>query len=451
MKKKNYNAIVLIIILGMASCGKYLEMKPDDKLSVPGKLDELQGLLDNYPVLNQVNGGTGEASADNYYLTDADWNALTQEYQQRLYTWEKDFLFPQGSTNEWSVNYRAIYYANSVLKHLGEISDPDESKRAFIEGQAYFYRGQYHMRTAFLWAPAYIEEEAANLPGIPLKLSDDFNEPTNRASLGETYQQIVSDLMIAANRLPINSGHPARPSKAAAFGLLARTYLSMRKYGEAGAYADSCLRLHNQLMDFNELNPNENFPIKQFNKEVIHWNRILAPSMLANNRARISNDLLALYDENDLRKVIFFRRDDSGDTFFKGYYEGLAAPFGGVATDEILLIRAECLARNGNLDNALADLNFLLKNRYKSDRFTPYASNRIELVTAKILEERRKELVMRDLRWMDLRRLNLEGAGITLERNVGNRKYTLLANDLRYTLPIPEDIIAMTGIPQNPR
>jgi hypothetical protein len=450
MKSKLYSLISLAIFLVISSCDKYLDVKPDDKLSVPQSLDELQGLLDNYPVLNQVSGGAGEACADNYYLTSDDWRALTLENQQRIYTWEKDFLFPQGSTNEWSVNYRAIYYANSVLKHLDEAGDADRQRRNFIEGQAYFYRGQYHLRTALLWAPAY-EDGRINEPwGIPLKLSDNFNEETKRSMLGETYTQILSDLKLAGALLPTDSGHPARPSKAAAFGLLARTYLSMRKYQEAAAYADSSLQLHSGLMDFNELDSTENFPIKQLNREVIHWNRILPPSMLADTRARIPDALYQLYDEDDLRKSIFFRKDKDGSTFFKGYYEGLPAPFGGVASDEVLLMRAECKVRLGEAEGALIDLNTLLMARYKKGKFHGYEIGKVDDLLKIILIERRKQLLMRDLRWMDLKRLNLEGANITLQRSIDGKQFLLPPKDLRYVLPIPEDIVMMTGIAQNP-
>ena len=70
---------------------------------------------------------------------------------------------------------------------------------------------------------------------------------------------------------------------------------------------------------------------------------------------------------------------------------------------------------------------------------------------ALILLERRKELLMRGLRWMDLKRLNMEGAAITLTRTVNGQVYTLPPNDLRYALPIPEDVIAISGMQQNPR
>lgn len=58
---------------------------------------------------------------------------------------------------------------------------------------------------------------------------------------------------------------------------------------------------------------------------------------------------------------------------------------------------------------------------------------------------------MRGLRWMDLKRLNKDSANIILTRQVNGQTYTLQPNDLRYALPLPEDIIQITGMQQNPR
>jgi hypothetical protein len=68
-----------------------------------------------------------------------------------------------------------------------------------------------------------------------------------------------------------------------------------------------------------------------------------------------------------------------------------------------------------------------------------------------ILIERRKELLMRGLRWMDIKRLNKEDAGIVMKRTINGQTYTLLPNDLRYSFPIPEDVISLSGMQQNPR
>ena len=170
----------------------------------------------------------------------------------------------------------------------------------------------------------------------------------------------------------------------------------------------------------------------------------------------IEQTLYNSYDQNDLRKQIFFRVDLAGITF-KGTYGNTATDlFIGVATDEMYLIRAEGYARSGNLSAAMKDLNDLLRTRYAKnpDGTTKYvdqtAVNEVDALT-KIFTERKKQLILRNVRWTDLRRLNQDPRfAITLTRTIGGHLYTLEPNSYRYTFPFPIEIIRASGMKQNP-
>jgi hypothetical protein len=100
---------------------------------------------------------------------------------------------------------------------------------------------------------------------------------------------------------------------------------------------------------------------------------------------------------------------------------------------------------------ALSDLNTLLVKRWTNGNFTPFTASSALEAQDTILEERRKELAFRGLRWTDLRRLNKEGANITLTRLLFGQTYHLSPNSPYYVLPIPPDVIALSGIQQNQR
>lgn len=85
-----------------------------------------------------------------------------------------------------------------------------------------------------------------------------------------------------------------------------------------------------------------------------------------------------------------------------------------------------------------------------SGTFIPFSANSRKEAIELILNERRKELIFRNLRWMDLKRLNKEGANITVTRILDNVKHTLIPNDNRYALPLPPDVINLSGMQQNP-
>ena len=126
-------------------------------------------------------------------------------------------------------------------------------------------------------------------------------------------------------------------------------------------------------------------------------------------------------------------------------------PFGGIATDEIYLIRSESLIRTGKIREGVSVLNTLLSSRYKAGEFVPVTAENYENALAVVLAERRKELVFRGFRWEDVRRLNTEGFNIIMTRVINNTLYALLPNDLRYAFPIPNSELSTSGIQQNPR
>jgi len=248
--------------------------------------------------------------------------------------------------------------------------------------------------------------------------------------------------------IPLNK---VRPSKPAAYGFLSRIYLSMREYNKAEQYADSCLQLFSKLMDYNALNPDDAYPFASLNNETIYY-AVSGPLLIyPYYYAKIDTLLYMQYDSNDLRKAIFFTDDGTGYQTFKGSYAAYDGLFSGIATDEILLNKAECEARQGQTSSAMSILNELLTKRYKTGAFIPLSAQNASDAIQIILKERRKELVMRFTRWMDIKRLNKEGGGIVLQRYIKGRIITLPPNDPRYALALPEDVVSISGMKQNRR
>lgn len=455
--KRIYNKFFLAITatIILSGCEKFLEEKSDKRLSISSTVKDYQALLDNYGLLNTNFCSSGEISADNFYLTEADFNGLRNESDKRLYTWQPDYVSLDVSTggNEWNNTYKAIYICNSVLEGLekDKLTTPDAAN---VKGQALVFRAARLLDGVQIWAPAYNEQTATTDLGMVLRLDPDLNLPSIRSSVKETYDQILKDLNEAVSLLPISQPTQVRPSKVAALGLLARTYLFMGDYAKATEYGENALASYNQLIDFNTLNPNINYPVTAINnvgKETILLNSIYFAAPLSNSIAKISADLYDLYEDNDLRKQIFFRKNADNSYTFKGSLSGGSANLSGITTGELYLILAECNARLNRIDEAANNLNTLLIKRWKSGEFVPFAFSNKETALNLILTERRKELVMRSLRWADIKRLNRDGANITLTRIVGSANHTLMPNDLRYAIAIPEDIIEIAKIPQNPR
>jgi len=443
---------LLIIILTITSCQKYLDAKPDAKLSTPSQLKDLQALLDNYNQMNsQFPGGTGIFS-DNYYLTDEDWASIYSEDQRNYYIWQKD----DNNRGDWEVPYSSVYTSNLVLETLQSISIESSEKTLSenIKGAAFFFRGSYFYSIAQLFAKGYNSSTAATDLGIPLRLSTDLTKKAVRATIKDTYAQIITDFKESVQLLPVTSSIKSKPSKAAAYGAIARTYLAMEDYVNAGAYADSCLSLYNTLMDYNSLDSNSQNPILRFNPEVIFQAVSLSVDPLQPSICKIDSDLYRSYNLDDLRKVIYFSANGDGSYSFKGDYDGGTDNYGhlftGIVTDEQYLIKAECDARLGNTESALKYLNALLEKRFRATGFVPVTvSDSTELLSI-ILNERRKELLFRATRLTDLKRLNKDSRlAITLKRVLNGMVYELPPNDNRYVAQIPKIVIDF-GLKQNP-
>lgn len=164
-----------------------------------------------------------------------------------------------------------------------------------------------------------------------------------------------------------------------------------------------------------------------------------------------SNVYKSFNDPNDLRLAIFFY-NNGGEIEFNSqfdYNNALSAP---IATNEILLTKAECEARLNNTAGAMKDLNALLVIRWVTGTYSNLSASSADDALRQILRERRKELLFTGLRWSDLRRLNKDSRfATTLYRNINGTIYSLPPNDPRYALPIPDNEINLNPIPQNPR
>lgn len=432
-----------------------MDEKPASKLFIPTTVPEVQSLLDNTAVLGDA-VQTSDLSADNYYLDTSVWRGLNS-IDRNLHTWARDIYEGQGSIKEWNLPYQQILYANTALEALATIpAAGNEYQWNALEGAALFIRGYSHFNVAQLFAPVYDELTATSDLGIPLRLNTSVTDMSRRSNLHDTYAQIIADVHRSVTLLPKQPDpqHPNRPSQAAAYALLSRICLSMRNYVQAGAWADSCLAIYNKLLDYNNVSTAATFPFTSDNPELLYNNEVLTTDLLlalVAGTTLIDSTLFRSYGLNDLRCPLFFTHNSDGQPIIRSSYSATIYPFQGLAVDEVLLTKAECQARLDNVNEALNNLNTLLRNRYKKGSFTTLSASDANQALQCILQERRKELPFRGTRWMDIRRLNKEGAGIRLVRMQDGVTYSLEPNDRRFVLPIPPDVIALTGMEQNPR
>jgi len=411
-------------------------------------------MIDNNNNLNAQCASSSEILSDNYYLTDESWAAIRSEVQRAEYLWERN-----DDTNLDWLNYSAVRTANTVLEVLPSIKPGTKADELMqIKGSALFFRGYYFYTLAQLFCLPYNPQTVTQKYGLPLRIDTDFEKPSVRATVEETHQQILRDLKESVSLLPIIPLVKTRPGKPAAYGMIAKTYLSMQQYDSAGVYAGKCLALYDSLMNFDaEVDVQSPAPFNRFNKEVIFHAVSSRSTILGPAYAKVDSLLYKSYADNDLRKTAYFNANtgsDLGTYSFKGDYDGAGTSggfvFAGVVTDEMYLIRAECNARKGNVSLALQDLNTLLENRF-SNPYTPIVMTDAKETLKVILEERRKELLFRGTRWTDLRRLKDDPElSVVPERYINGQTYRLLPNSNGYVISLPAIVMNRTDMEQNP-
>jgi len=446
--KKIYLILLLSIVLALGSCKKFLQEKPDKRLSTPDKLQDLQALLDMSGRMNKAAIATMNAS-DEFYLLPTVWTGLSKQFDKDCYIWASE---TQNDT-DWEALYIIVYYANTILDNIDRAGKTGASNEYnSIKGAALFFRGYAYYQLAQTFAPPFDPATAGSIKGIVLRENSDVLAPSKRSTLMQTYEKIMKDLNEAKDLLPENVLYKTRVNKACAYAMMARTELVMGNYERALVNASSSLQANNQLLDFNVLDAKAVAPVPLFNDEVLFYCGTNLPLVAVSSRAIIDTTLYRSYDENDLRKSVYFSSNGKGGYFFKGSFNGSTSNiFNGIANDEIYLIKAECEARTGNIPASMKTLNALLLKRFKAGTFKDLSATTAEEALGLILTERKKELIYRGLRFSDIRRLNLRGAGINLTRILDKTVYTLAPNDKRYTWLIPQKVISLTELEQNAR
>lgn len=457
MKKKVKIAYLLCAIFPLmlfSSCGKdWLDAKPDKSLVVPKSIKDFQALLDNTALFNTGQSvGLGEIGAGDFFVTTATWQSLFTVQEKSAYIWAPTATFYNGEQSaDWINGYARILSANVVLYGIEQINPGATEEQSWkdVKGSALFFRAYDFFNLAQEYCTTYVASSANTDLGLCLRLDYDVNLLSKRSSLQQTYDRILTDLEEAGQLLSSNVQYKTRPSKEAVYALLGRVYLVMENYERAGYYADLALQIQPELVDYNKLNATGTFPIPKLNAEVIFQN-VFSYGIFAASKLTVVPELFNDYDVRDQRRSMFFTTNANGMTF-KGSYNGDKNLFAGLATDEMYLIRAESAARSGSVLAALADLNFLRKNRWLGT-YTTVSISDPAAVLEYVLRERRRELLFRGLRWQDLRRLNKDSRfAKTLSRVVNGNTYILYPKDSRYVYPLDEEELRLSGIQQNMR
>lgn len=376
--------------------------------------------------LTSISCISGLSSDELTYYSGAGINSLAVYYQNALTD------LNVSTKGYWGSGYQRLYLVNTSLEQLNASTALNPNVKKQLLGEANFMRAFYYFYLVNLYGD------------IPLVLGTDYkaNALITKSSKEIIYQQIITDLKKSKSLLsdkylkgdvvtPYSSGSEerVRPTSWAASALLARTFLYTKDW--ANAELEATLVIDNtkqyQLLSKDHLGD----VFLKTSKEAI-WQLqpvefgansqearvFILPSTGPSNLKPVylSDNLVNSFDNRDKRRTQWISgvNVDGNIYYFPNKYKidisfDTDAPVTEYTTvirlAELVLVRAEARAQQGNLDGAIADLD-LIKDRVglpKIKDINPNV-NKTDLIDI-IIKEKQFELFTEwGHRWFDLKR-----------------------------------------------
>lgn len=450
----------------LTGCNDYLDIKPKGE-KIPTTVSDYETLL-NYESVQKVSDTYPAYLTDDVFLPDVAEGTATpglnsvDQSIRNLYLFKKEVFGDAQDDGFWFASYNRIYYYNTVIDNIMDADGSDEQQKLSIRAEALISRALEYLYLVNGYAKYYDVRTAESDPGVPLILDEDISKKNLvRASVKDVYAQIQSDLQTALPNLPMQAkGNAFRASKAAGYGVLAKMYLYMGNYAEALKAANAVLEMNNSLLDLKKYAVvkaqssigRTNVPQDIDNPENIYIK--FAPYVYGlSSKVFGSDELISLFSEDDMRLQVYFTKNFRNIPTDKYVWAPYLRANLAVSSPEIYLIAAECEAREGSIERAIALINKLRDNRIKNN--TDIVATDRNDALQKVLEERRRELAMSGMvRYIDLKRLNQESQfAKTVTHVTGEGTFSLEPNSPLYVLPIPAKVMRFnkSSMKQNER
>lgn len=417
----------------LLSCEGFLDEKPQKSLLVPESVQEVRALLDGYNYLS-LTPLTSFIMSDEWKTTSQDWQSF-DPWQQNAYLWKRNIFEPQERSSDYQTLHGQLFIANTALNILdGNANNQENAALNELRGEALTIRARVYFDLALLFLPGPQSNRADQIT-IPINLTADINAPLEMLGIPELLELIEEDLETAVEYLPTESEFKTRPDKLTAKALLSRVHLYQQNWDEARDAATYVIQNGQRLLDYSELNPAMLYPFELFNQETVFFQQMQTSVIPLRPSTNVVEELYELYDENDLRKALFFRiSPTTSGPIFKGSYTGGFRLFSGITLSEMYLTAAESAIRTRQIQEGLEWLNQLGENRYSN--FQPWQNLSQEEALEEVLKERRREMVYRNMRWMDMKRTKYLDLSFQAEREIDGTIH-ILNDEEQFVMEIP--------------
>jgi hypothetical protein len=459
--KKNYTisrfcALLLcgVLLLPVLSCNRQLELAPENTL-VDKDVFNTQGgaeqaLAEAYYELLQA------AFGDAYTYGDFTTPELLASAYYQTYILGQTTPADTKVSGFWTNYFKAINTANNIMAKIPVYGKFSAAMQAQYIAEAKFIRAYGYLDLLRLYGEGALTANPDG-PGLPLQLTPFEGYTTGqvvpRSTNAQVYAQIVKDLTEALPALPDKQASDVvtryRATKGSANALLSRTYLYMRQYSDAAAAAKAVIDrpdIYSLTTDLRQLFPPDPnggaqpitaeyifaLPINQSGTSIISYGPGYGYYLKIN--FWINPGFINSFEAGDKRVSQLMYKGDTTYNYQPAYLTTFKFnnPNGRdnipmIRLAEIMLTRAEALARTGGINSESLSLLNTIRSRSVTSA-VPYQAADFPSGTAlvdAIVRQRGYELAFESHRRYDLIRT---GQPLSSPDIAANRK----------VLPIPQ-------------
>ncbi|MBD1421193.1 RagB/SusD family nutrient uptake outer membrane protein [Sphingobacterium chuzhouense] len=460
MKNRFINYIFLgFVATGMAACSDYLNILPKGQ-KIPLTYADFEPLLRDEPGVHHTR--TTQATI---LLNDRFVNASSLSYYRLWdanYFWREDVDRKElNNTDEdtYYQSYASIASCNLIIENGEEMTECTEQQRAELVATARVIRALNYFILANYYAAAYDANTANDKKAVPLILSADVGAPHTQVDIAQLYRFMIDELETALVDLPVAGLTVLHPGQGATQALLARIYLQMSNYPLALQHADKALQINNKLFDwlaYYELNKTridaptdytlKETPMNHSYVENYYFRHGNDASTYRTTEYNLRLDRIDRFEDGDAKFIARWKLRTVGpDTYYASMMTGYHN-LQGLTTVEVYLIKAEALAREGRVGEAMDVLNTVRRTRILADKYEDLQTGDPVQAIKWIQRTKQNELIFSIVPFADVRRLNQEETyRSTMTKIEEGKTYILTPDSHLWIMPIPFGAIKNPG------
>ncbi len=475
---KRYIVIIVLVMLAVTSCKRYLELSPEAQINAESfyrnSNDFATALIGSYGTFRGLYSSStmiylAELSTDN---TEIQWSSppiSEMQLDQNAVTSTNNFI-----NAAWNTNLITVSRCNTILNRIDQI-EFDANTKNRVKGETKFLRAYSYFNLVRLFGRVPLTDLEFKSPEQILA-ADLSLQPKEKV-----YDIILKDLTEAETLLPaaLNADR-TRASRGTVKTLLGKVYLTLQNYAKAGEKLKEVVdaRQYSLVNNYKSLftPPNNNLAESIFEIQYLsgrnignNYSSVFTPAITSmaifpNNtqgsgRIVPTLDMIRAYEATDNRKaasvndsVLLINGTKAYNRYGLKFVDLKAVdPGDGSATftvlryADVLLMYAEALNEQGKTGEAFQYIN-AVRTRAGLSNLSGLSKEALSLAMEK---ERRVEFLHEGHRWFDLVRTGRARTVLNAHYQSQNQRFLVEEHELIF--PIPQNEIDLNpAVTQNP-